>query len=142
MSSLVGRTWRSTFAGTSAIAALVAFGGCVDATGPETQRDSASTASPGAAALRAAPDVFDDAVNRLLPRFADRVRADALSARLAEFSAAYQAGEDAGARTALGRARQLIEMGGAHAADLSALELAVGRAEALMDATAILENTP
>jgi hypothetical protein len=141
MSSLVGRTWRATFAGTSAVAAL-AFGGCVDATSPGTQRDNASTASAGTAALRAAPDVFDDAVNRLLPRFADRARADALSARLAEFSTAYQAGDDAGARTALARARQLIEMGGAHAADLSALELAVGRAEALMDSTTIPENTP
>jgi hypothetical protein len=142
MSSLVGRTWRSTFAGTGTIAALAAFSGCVDATNPGTLRDSASPAVVGTAAVRAAPDVFDDAINRLLPRFSDRARADVLNARLAEFSAAYQVGADASARTALERARRLVEMGGAHAADLSALELAVGRAEALMDSTTALGNTP
>jgi|GEM_PF-5275621 len=85
--------------------------------------------------LRVAPDVFDDVIARLLPSFADQARAGELRERIAEFTAAYSTKDDVTARLALTHATALVQRGGAHAADLSALRLAISRAEALMDST-------
>jgi hypothetical protein len=89
--------------------------------------------------VRVSPGLFDDAIGRLLPSFADQTRALELRSRLVEFTAAYEAGDDRAARSALASARRVNHMGGAHAANLSALSLALGRAEALLDSTTAAE---
>lgn len=128
-----------------AVAAAVSVAaGCDQPQHPTAPRDGAApvAAARAAAPVRVAPDVFDDVTARLLPSFADQARADELRARLTEFSAAYTTGDDAGARLALARAKKLLEKGGAHAANLSALGLALGRAEALTASTATTETAP
>lgn len=81
------------------------------------------------------PEMFEDAVSRILPSFTDESRASELRTSLDNFSLAYAAGNDAAARSALMSARSLLDKGGAHAANLSALRLSIARAEALMDST-------
>jgi len=88
---------------------------------------------------RVVPALFDDAIGRLLPSFADQTLALELRSQLAEFTAAYEARDDRAARSALASARRLYRKGGAHVANLSALGLALGRAEALLDSTTAAE---
>lgn len=88
---------------------------------------------------RVVPEMFEDAASRLLPSFSDETRATELRTRLKEFSSAYAAGNDVAARSALRSARVLLEKGGAHAANISALRLSIGLAEALIDSTATAE---
>lgn len=94
-------------------------------------------ASPSS--VRVAPGLFDDAIGRILPSFEDQARAADLRSRLQDFANAYESGDDRAARSAIDGARRLQEKGGAHAANLSALGLAIGRAEALLDSTTAAE---
>ena len=119
------------------VGAFVGCGERMPPTAPSSTGTISSVVEPSPA--RVAPDLFDDAVGRILPSFADQARASELRSRLLDFAAAYESGDDRAARTAIASARRLNEKGGAHAANLSALGLAIGRAEALLDSTTAAE---
>lgn len=142
MNELGGRPRRRTPLCAALAAAVGVLAACTDPTQPAlpddgTPADAAAVAAP--APSRVAPGVFEDVQGRLLASFADQARAAALRGQLAAFSDAYERGDDAGARAALARAGKLLEKGGAHAANLSALRLAIGQAEAILDSTTAVE---
>jgi hypothetical protein len=122
------------------VATLGSLAGCGEQA-PPLAPSSAATISgvSDPASSRVSPVLFDDAIGRILPSFADQVSATELRARLEDFAAAYESGDDRAARAAIAGARRLSEKGSAHAANLSALGLAIGRAEALLDSTTAAE---
>jgi hypothetical protein len=125
-------------AGTLAVAAL-ALTAC-DTTKPTVPTESRPPIVVQGSSIRAPLEIFNDAIGRVLPSFSDQVRAAALRSRLLEFNAAYEVGNDVAGRQALIRARLLLEKGGAHAANLSALRSAIDLAEAALDSTSNLET--
>jgi hypothetical protein len=118
---------------------LGALAGCADQPPPVAPRSDQIVATAVAPSRELPTDLFDDAMGRVVPSFADRTRALEMQSRLEEFVKAYEAGDDRAARSALASARRLNAKGGAHAANLSALSLAIGRAEALLDSTTAAE---
>lgn len=119
--------------------ALGTLAGCGDERPLAAPEGARITGVAAPSPSRVAPALFDDAIGRLLPSFADQTRALELRSRLEEFTAAYEARDDRAARSALASARRLYIKGGAHAANLSALGLALGQAEALLDSTTAAE---
>jgi hypothetical protein len=109
--------------------------GCDDVQQP-TAPATTETPAPSSAlrALHPADAIeFSDVVERVLPSFSDQVIAAELGARLEQFSAAYSSGDDALARRALNRAQVLLMKSSAHSANLSAVRLALGQAQTLLD---------
>ena len=97
------------------LGALVGCGERMPPTAPNSTGTISSVADPSSA--RVAPDLFDDAIGRILPSFADQARASELRSRLLDFAAAYELGDDRAARAAIASARRVNEEGGAHAAN-------------------------